>query len=312
MPQGQPPGCLSHPLMVPLQDHLNYTPTPEHSKDHRIVTSWLTRLGHSLTPPLRAPQPAPRHPLTKVGKSGPALKEQECSKETDMWTSNSWAGRYQLQESPRAGHSLERDSGESQGGSQGGKDWRLQASARVQQGTWESRPSPGKGTETDQHPQAATRDRRGCRPAVQPADEGQGSSGDHRAENALEFLPKSSASTAHTPSPAFCKPPAFTSSPFHWSSRGKAWRETRPSTPPRTLSPGSLCTQGAVGCVSALSALSASPRLAHYCCHPRFTEGQAGASGGTASRGGAPGQALGRPTPLTKAHAGRKPAAWAC
>lgn len=105
-----------------------------------------------------------------------------------MWTSNSWAGRYQLQESPRAGHSLERDSGESQGGSQGGKDWRLQASARVQQGTWESRPSPGKGTETDQHPQAATRDGRGCRPAVQPADEGQGSSGDHRAENALEFL----------------------------------------------------------------------------------------------------------------------------
>lgn len=85
-----------------------------------------------------------------------------------------------------------------------------------------SRPSPGKGTETDRHPQVATHDRRGCRPAVQPADEGQGSSRDHWVENILEFLPKSFASTAPNPSPPFCKLPAFTSSPFLWSSWGKS------------------------------------------------------------------------------------------
>lgn len=55
------------------------------------------------------------------------------------------------------------------------------------------------------------------------------SSGGHWVENVLEFLPKSLASTAHNPSPPFCKLPAFTASPFHWSSWGKAWRETLPT-----------------------------------------------------------------------------------
>lgn len=120
------------------------------------------------------------------------------------------------------------------------------------------------------------------------------SSGGHWVENILEFLPKSLASTAHNPSPPFCKLPAFTASPFHWSSWGKAWRETLP-TPHREHSarahsarrvlwaarqPCRPSLQARDWCITAATPISQRGKLGRRVAEPAVEERQDRHSGG--------------------------------
>lgn len=115
-----------------------------------------------------------------------------------------------------------------------------------------------------------------------------------------------------TPLPCFLQTSSFHSLSFPLEQPGKSLEGDTAQHPTANTQPGLTLHAGCCGLrVSPVGPLS-KPETGALLLPPPFHRGASWGVGWHSQPWRSAGQALGRPTPLTKAHAGRKPAAWAC